>query len=422
MHCGVQLGPEDAFCPGCGTATQRDAGTGKSNFESQPQLPDSPSALPAASPSLQGIGSSPHGWQPKIQVPQPQVRVKTDTAKRAALIFAAAAAVLVIIAAVVGSKLPSETSKPAANEQASSQMPDWMKQDLAAISGGLADRVAGKQIASSRRGIGSQIDPNTKLGLIHENLLILRATIQTALYNLDKNPLPAWLRDRASAYREGLLDIRNGVDMQLLFWNSGDKSLIESGDEKINGGVDKLTKFAQSLSLELKGKPKRANRRPDVSNRPDPNEFIGIEYRRFKDETCATADVPLGHFDSGKFEGGTDSLTFKYFCHGNTIHCHPDLILMDFYSNPLGGGWRFTHDHDIDFLADGVRVIPMSSAEPQWDVTSTGREAVVTAFHPHDFLKLAKAHKLELRVGGVEYAIRTETNVGMQRLAEVIRR
>jgi hypothetical protein len=257
MHCGVQLGPGDAFCAACGTITERSASAAKSNLESQHQLPDSPPALPAARPSSQGTASADRAGRPRVELRQGQARITSDTATKVALGLAAAFVLLMIIAAVTGSKLPSESTKPAATEQTVSEIPNWLKRDLAAIDGGLSSRVAGKRIAKLRsQGTGSEVDPYSKLAVIHGNIILLRATVQTALENLDKNQLPAWVRDRTPPYREGLLDIRGGADMQLAFWDDGDDSVITPGDEKIEAGVNKLIKFAESLGPTHKGKPK----------------------------------------------------------------------------------------------------------------------------------------------------------------------
>jgi RNA polymerase subunit RPABC4/transcription elongation factor Spt4 len=145
------------------------------------------------------------------------------------------------------SPTPSRLSEERSLEVQAQQLPGWLKQDLASIADESTKRVATLQLCN-KAATGVDIKPDTALGLAHDNLVSLRSTVQRALNNASENTLPAWLRKSIPTYREGLLDIGNGTNMQLSFWDSGDTSVIERGGEKINVGIGKLTKFAEGLS------------------------------------------------------------------------------------------------------------------------------------------------------------------------------
>jgi hypothetical protein len=146
-----------------------------------------------------------------------------------------------------------------------SQMPDWLRQDLAALGSDLEARVATQQLWKNgsvtvpggervEGSGGSRPDPRKVLALMHWTLLRLRRDVRKGLGDLNRDAAPVRLRGKVATYKAGLTDICTGVDMQLSFWKTGDDAVIVHGGARIDAGVDKLTDFVQGVAADVANK------------------------------------------------------------------------------------------------------------------------------------------------------------------------
>lgn len=143
---------------------------------------------------------------------------------------------------------------------------------------------------------------------------------------------------------------------------------------------------------------------PVLGSAAPKNETFYVNYDRFKDTTLIhSKEIQVNRTLFGGYGIGT-FLQFAYSCAGNTSRCHPDFITFIFRTNFSSDGWYYINSHDVTFIADEVRIAPISEAK--WDGrVGSDVELVSADISTKDFLKLANSHKVEGQVGATEFRI-----------------
>ncbi len=123
---------------------------------------------------------------------------------------------------------------------------------------------------------------------------------------------------------------------------------------------------------------------------------VKIKYDRFRNLTDISTEIAL--------ELPRSSMSFSFTCPSDADTCAPNhTLIMLSHSIDLDMGWLLIRSHDMIFLVNGNR---LDIGPTKWDGdASTGVEFVTASLTTTDLSRLARARKLELKIGPFELEI-----------------
>lgn len=134
-----------------------------------------------------------------------------------------------------------------------------------------------------------------------------------------------------------------------------------------------------------------------------PQTALKTEYDKFRDETT----VSTGQHSVNRKGFATLKVRAYYIQKGGSAKAAPeDLIIgLMFYSD--SDRWQFTRDDHLIVLADGARIDLGVSAASDFriDHEARARETLDYEVTPTQLQQIAKAAKLEMQLGSVEFKV-----------------
>jgi len=142
---------------------------------------------------------------------------------------------------------------------------------------------------------------------------------------------------------------------------------------------------------------------------------VNVSYDKFDDLTeVSTSESKVDDVVGRKKEKQDLRLHARYVCAGNVSRCRPDKVELMFVSYSVA---EHLLSHDLVLIIDGKR---MRTSTPSWSTGDDGVglvEYIDVAISMEDLLKIARAEKVEGKLGQTTFKLNDDNLAAMRALA-----